>query len=78
MLFNLCTISVFVSTLIAVTQGSSEGGWAPTWTKGSDASDPVFSLCKTYTQLWSYSICVIDDGVEYYTEAKKYVANVLA
>lgn len=60
-------MSVIVSTLIAVTQGAT---WAPTWTKGSAATDEVFSLCKSYTQLWSYSICVIDDGVEYYTEAK--------
>ena len=73
MLFNIWKISVIVSTLIVVIQG-----WTPTWSNGSSATDMVFSLCKTYTQLWSYSICVIDDGVEYYTEAKDYVANVVA
>ena len=51
-------------------------GYQPVWTIAS--TDPLFTECIRYTQLWSYTICVIDEGVLHHPEKMDFVANVLA
>lgn len=41
-------------------------------------ADPLFSECKKYTMLWSFTICIIDEDVLLHPEKIDHVANVLA